>query len=129
EPRVETAHLQAQLTRRSEIVEMAEDPHLQAVAQAQSVLAEDRSQAHAGVGEELDVDGGLAVLGVLDETEIGVRPALAPPLDLASNPDTVGEPPTDRRVDRLGQFADRIRRNTAVVEIEVERHLTHGRKS
>ena len=39
-----------------------------------------------GVGEELDVDRRLAVLGVLDEAEVGVRATLAPALDLAANP-------------------------------------------
>ena len=95
EPRVEAAHLQAQLPGWREVVEVAEDAHLQPVAQPQPVLAEDRPQTHARVGEELDVDGGLAVLGVLDEAEVGVRAALAPSLDLAAHPHPVGEPPAD----------------------------------
>ena len=55
-----------------------------------------------------------------------MRAALAPALDLAADPHAVGEPPAQRRVDGLGQLADGVRRHPAVVEIEVERHLTHG---
>ena len=93
EPRVEAAHLQAELPRWGEEVEVPEDAHLEPVAEAESVLGQDRAQPHAGVGEELHVDRRLAVVGLLDEAEVGVRAALAPALDLAADPHAVGEPP------------------------------------
>ena len=50
EPRVEAAHLQPELSRRREVVEMPEDPHLQSVTEAQPMLGEDGSQAHPRYG-------------------------------------------------------------------------------
>ena len=46
-------------------VEVAEDAHLHAVAEAQPVLLQQRAQAHPGVGEELDPHDGLAARRVV----------------------------------------------------------------
>src|SRR4029079_18331467 len=126
EPWIEATHLQAQLARGCEVVEVTEDPPLQPVAETQAVLVENRAKAHARVGEELHVDGRLSVVVLADQPEVRVRAALAPPLDLAAYPHSVGEPPAQRRVDGFGQFTDRVGRHSTVVEIEVERHLAHG---
>ena len=83
-----------------------------------------------GVGEELHVDAPPCRLGgVVGEAEVGVRAALAPTLDLAAHPDAVAEPAAQRRVDRLGQLADRVRRvapPSSSDSPEVERRLAHA---
>ena len=87
-----------------------------------------------GVGEELDVDHGLAsplpAIGRRPRpAEVGVLAPLAPALDLAAHPDAVGEAAPEGAVDGVGQLADRVGRVAGVVEFgvaEVERRLAHS---
>ena len=60
--RVDAGHLQADATRGCVVVEVAEHADLHAVGQAQPVLLQHRSQAHAGRREELHVDDGAVAL-------------------------------------------------------------------
>ena len=97
EARVDAAHLQAQLAGRCEEVEVAEDAHLQPVGQAQPVLHQQRLQPSLRGREELHVDDGLALVGLLHQAEVGVRAAHAPALDLAAHPHAIAEPAAQAR--------------------------------
>ena len=95
-----------------------------------SVAAQERREVPLHRGEELHVQHGLvAVVGVLDEREVRVRPAVRQPVDLAADPDPVREAPAQLIVDRLGQLGDSEGGVRGVVELgvaEVERGLAHA---
>ena len=110
-------------------VEVAEDAHLHAVRELEPAALEQRREVALHRGEQRHVEHRPAVLAVFDEREVGVRPAVAQPVDLAPHPHTVGEAAAHLVVDRLGQLADRVRRVRRVVVrlvAEVEGGLAHG---
>ena len=128
EARVEVGHLQPELAGGRVEVEVAEHAHLHPVGESQAVLLQHRPQLHPGVGEELHVEHGLHAGRVVGQAEVGVLAALTPALDLATHPDAVAEAASQRRVERVGQLGDRVRRVGRIVErlvAEVERWLAH----
>ena len=129
-PGVDPAHLQAQPAAGGEEVQVAVEPDLHAVGQAQPVALQQRAELEADVGEEADRDGGADALVVIGQGEVEVAVALADALDLAPHPDALVEAAAQRAVDRLRQLGDREGREAAVVDVleaEVEAGLAHER--
>ena len=129
-PRVDPAHLQAQPAAGGEEVQVAVEPDLHAVGQAQPVALQQRAELEPDVGEEADRDGGADALVVIGQGEVEVAVALADALDLAPHPDALVEAAAQRAVDRLRQLGDREGREAAVVDVleaEVEAGLAHER--